>query len=638
MIRAMNRTRAALSCAALAAVSMAASAQEPPAAASLVVTAARMQQPLDDVVPDTTVLTREDIEHAQTTDLVELLGRQAGIEFGQSGGPGRQASLFVRGSNSNQVLVLIDGVPLNSALNGTPSIGRITTDSIERIEIVRGNLSSLYGSSAIGGVIQIFTRASDKPGAQAQAEVGERGTRAASGAVSSQLAGVSLTASAGWREQNAISAINAAQVQRNPANYVLGANPASDPMRNVDGSLALSHRDEANELAAWTWGSHSDTRFDSASDGPTATHDEQASFDAWGASVRHRFGAATSVALSYAQARDHSVDRYQPVSAADAATSFTAGRFDSRSRQATLQADTRPLEALQLQAGATRMDQSGGSNQYDPSFANVAFTGFERRVDSAWLGGVGKAWHQELQLNLRHDQYSDFGGATTGLAGWSYALAPQWRVLAQWSSAFRAPSFNDLYQPGFSNANLKPEHARSEELGLRWTGAAARAGVSLFRTRTDGLIAYDPAVSAPENVARAAVNGAEFQAALNSGRWSLGANLDLNTRSASGPNAFGALARRAHYVARLTAAWDQAPWRLAGDVVRSGARDDFDINTNLPAQLAPYTLARLTLERSLTSMVKLRVRVENLFNARYQLVDGYNTLPRMAIAGVEVKM
>jgi len=624
------RAHQALCAAAAVLIPLVAGAEQAPDSSRVVVTAARLPQAVEDVVPDTTVLTRQDIEKAQTDDLVELLARQAGIEYAQLGGPGRQASVFMRGTDSSQVLVLIDGVPLNSALDGAPALGRITTDWIERIEIVRGNLSSLYGSAAIGGVIQIFTRAPAQPGAQAQAQYGERDTRAASGSVNTQLAGMSLTASAGWREQNAISAINAGQVRVNPAGFILGANPATDPTRNVDGTLTVSHRDDANELAAWTWGSHSDTSFDSIFDGPTAAHVEHASFDAWGASARHRFGADAGVTLTYGQSRDHSVDQVS------VPASFAAGQFESRNRQATLQGDVRLLDALQLQAGATRLDQSGGTNQYDPSFANTAFTAFERRVDSLWLGAIGKAGSQELQVNARHDQYSDFGGVTTGLAGWAMALAPQWRAVAQWSSAFRAPSFNDLYFPGFSNPDLKPERARSEELGLRWAGTGAHAGLNLYRTRINELIVFDPATSAPENIGRASIDGAEIQAAASAGRWSFGG--DLGLLHARNADTGQALVRRARYVVRLNAAWSTALWRAGADLTRSGERQDFDINTSAMTQLAPYTLARLTLERSIWTRVTLRLRVENLFNAHYQLVDGYNTLPRMVIGGIEARM
>jgi len=600
---------------------------------TVVVTAARLPQQLQDVVPDTTVLTRADIEQSQTTDLVELLSRQAGIEYAQLGGPGRQASIFMRGTNSSQVLVLVDGVPLNSSLDGAPALGRVTLDSVERIEIVRGNLSSLYGSSAIGGVIQVFTRDYSKPGAQAQAEFGERGTRDASGSVGTHLPGVNLTASVGWREQNAISAINAGQVIISPP-FTLGANPGTDPTRNVDGSLMLSHRDDANELSAWTWASHSDTSFDSTSDGPNAGHIERASFDLLGASARHHFGSLGSVALTYGQSRDISVDDYQPGDLAiDSATSFTAGRFEARNRDVTLQGDAKLLPGVQLQAGVTRLDQRGGTTQFDPTFAGIAFVAFERRVDSAWLGTIASFGRNELQLNGRYDRYSDFGHVKTGLAGWSFALAPRLRAVAQWSNAFRAPSFNDLYFPGFSNPKLQPEHSRTEELGLRFRQERVNASLNLYRTRTDGLIVFNQVTSQPDNIGHAAIDGAELQGQVTFAPWSFGGNVGL--MHARDADTGLSLVRRARDTARLSVAWDQAPWRAAVDVSRSGARDDLDINTSLRTQLAPYTLARLTAERSILPWIKVRLRVENLFNAHYQLVDGYNTLPRMVIGGVE---
>jgi vitamin B12 transporter len=138
----------------------------------VVITPSRIQQSLDDVLPATTVITRADIERWQQTDLVNALGRTAGITFAQTGGPGAAASLFVRGASSSQVLVLVDGVRLNAAAGGAASIGGIALDTIDRIEITRGNLSSLYGSSAIGGVVQIFTRAGQRPGASIGVEAG----------------------------------------------------------------------------------------------------------------------------------------------------------------------------------------------------------------------------------------------------------------------------------------------------------------------------------------------------------------------------------------------------------------------------------------------------------------------------------
>jgi vitamin B12 transporter len=353
-------------------------------------------------------------------------------------------------------------------------------------------------------------------------------------------------------------------------------------------------------------------------------------------SAQHRFGGWSSLKFDIGQSRDDSVDDYVPGSAADAPTSFASGRFESRTRQASLQADARLADAIQLLAGATRLDQAGGSTQYDPSLAGIQFTAFERRVDSYWLGAVGKLAGQQLQFNVRHDQYSDFGGATTGLAGWSTALVSNLRLAAQVSTAFRAPSFNDLYSPYGGNRNLEPERARTQEIGLRWSQPGLHAALNAYRTRIDQLIIFDQVTFVPNNIGRAAIDGAELQAGADRGAWSLGASVGLlHPRDA---DTGLPLLRRARYAVRADAAWSAQGWRVAGEWSRSGARDDFDINTNLRTELAPYSLARLTVQRTVWREVKVHLRVENLFNAHYQLVDGYNTLPRLVIGGIEARM
>lgn len=618
----------------LAAVALAAAwllparAQEPAAVPAVVVTAARSPQPIDETLPSTAVITREDIERAQATDLVELLGQQGGVEFARSGGAGSQASVFMRGTNSNQVLVLIDGVRLNTALSGAATLGGISTDSIERIEISRGNLSSLYGSEAIGGVIQIFTRGGEGPGAGATAEAGQGRTRDASASVTTSLGAATLSVSGGFREQKAISAIDAAAVVPNPSAFVFGANPDLDGNRNRNGSLRIAHRDDANEIGAWAWGQHNDTDFDSIFDGPAATHVEHASVDAVGAYARHRFGAST-LGLTLGETRDDAID------ASNVPFAFTNGEFRSRNRQAALQDTVRWGGHGEANIGLEHLSQQGGASSYDPTFSNL-LTSFERRVDSAWIGASDAAGRQQWQLNLRRDRYTDFGSATTGLAGWGYALTGSLRLTAQASNAFRAPSFNDLYYPGFSNRALRPERAGSEELGLRYAQGALRASLEVFHTRMHDMIVFDPVTFVPQNIGRTAIDGAELQASAASAHWVAAANLTLT--HARDADTGQALVRRARFAARASATWENRGWSAGGDVSRVGGRDDFDINSGAPVRLAPYTLARLRFARDVAPGVRLRLRIENAFDAKYRLVDGYNTLPRLIIGGVEVRI
>jgi len=617
-------------------------AQEDASAAPIVVTASRVDQPAADALPALTVITREDIEATQSRDVVELLGRQVGLEFARSGGQGAQTSLFVRGTNSNQVLVLIDGVRMNSVLAGAANLGGIPTDMIERIEIVRGNLSSLYGSEAIGGVVQIFTRASTQPGAQALVEAGQGHTRDASATVTTAFAQGLLSMTAAYRSQDAISAINLAQVP-----YI---NSSDDGNWNRSGTLHLDQHGSWGELLAWAWGSRNDTDWDdpfnSFGTTPTealalaslSTQVEHRSQYGFGASLAHRFGAS-KLSVSVSESDDNSVN-VSNVPNNDANNDYPFSdndnnQFYSRNRLVTLQDITTLAPGIDLTLGWEHLIQNGASNAYDPSGLDIVTTGFARMVNSFWAGTIGRWGTQQWQINVRNDQYSDFGSATTGLIGYGWSMTPSWKFTAQASTAFRAPSFNDLYYPISGNPSLQPEHAHSEEVGLRWNRGAASASVAVYRNRVSDLIEVGPPPTYQSiNIGNASMDGSEWQAAGTIGAFRLGTSLsldrprDLDTGQP--------LLRRASYTVRLSGDFTKGPWNAGAEWQRTGARNDIEILAPFGiTQLAPYDLARLTLAYRINAHVQLHLRVENVFNASYELIDGYNTLPRLIIAGIE---
>jgi vitamin B12 transporter len=602
----------------------------------VVVTAARDQQSLADVMPSVTVLTRADIERSQSRDLVELLGRQTGIEFARSGGEGAQTSLFLRGANSNQVLVLIDGVRVNTALDGAPNLGGISTDEIERIEIVRGNLSSLYGSEAIGGVIQIFTRGGTKPGAQAFAEAGQGHTRDAGASVTTPVAGALLSISAGMRQQAAVSAIDTQQVTF--------ANPLVDANHARNGSVRWDQHAADWDLNAWAWGRHNDTAWDDPYDSSAtipstlSTEVEHRTQDGFGLSGSYALGSSR-VRASVAQTQDDSSN------VSNVPLSYDDDEFVSRNRQLSLQDTTTFAPGIDALFGWELLDQLGSSTSYDPAFLN-RLTAFDRHVDSFWAGTNGRAGAQQWQANLRHDQYTDMGGATTGLLAYGYWFDPAWKATAQYSTAFRAPSFNELYYPVYGNPALRPERARNEEIGVRWAQGASNAGASIFRNRTNDLIEGLAPSFQEINIDRASLDGAELQGQTILQRLALaGATLDQLDLGASlsldRPRDLDTglpLLRRSRTTVRISASLVQGPWTASTDLQRTGPRDDIDYVTLARTQLPAYNLARFTLARAFGSHVRIHVRVENLFNAHYQLADGFNTLPRMIIGGVEVRM
>jgi vitamin B12 transporter len=608
-----------LSCA-LPAIAAAQAQLEP-----VVVSATRTEQALAETLPHATVMTRADIERRQATDLVDLLASEAGIEFARAGSG--QASLFMRGANSSQVLLLIDGVRVNSVIGGGPTLGGITADAIERIEIVRGNLSSLYGSEAIGGVIQIFTRA-DGSGADASAEAGEGQHRAAAAGVRYAADGTRLSLRAGVRRSEAVSAIDPARVIVGP--FTAGANPDVDGYQQRSVSLNASQRmHERLEFGGSYWANRRDTDFDSTGDGPDAVHREHAKLDAGSVYVSVAPTDVWRIRLRGGQSNDNSRNT------SNVPTSFSNSELRARNRQVTLQNDLRWSEQLALQFGLEEVRSKGGSTSFDPGFSAV-FTEFERDVNSAFAGAVGNLGAHRLQANVRYDDYSDAGDATTGLVAYGYQLTPSLRASAQVSTAFRAPSFNDLYFPFFGNPQLKPERARSGEVGLAYAQGPTSVRAALYRTRTRDLIVFDGQLGTVNNVARARADGFELAARTQLGAWRLGAGVTLvrPIDETTGER----LLRRAPYAVNASAFYEDGAWSAGAETSRVGARYDSDINTFARIRLAPYTLVRLLGAYRVNQNVRLRLRIENAFDEEYTLVDGYNTQPRTAIVGVEVRL
>lgn len=624
----LSRRRVLASAGLFLLVCSAASAQiQPQQLETVVVTAARTEQRLRDALPSVTVIQRSEIEQRQATDLVELLSRQAGIEFARAGGAGGQASLFVRGANSSQVLVLVDGVRLNTAVGGAAALGGIALDAVERIEIVRGNLSSLYGSEAIGGVVQIFTRGGARTGAAFDAEAGSGRTRAASGSATWVGAGAQLAATVGTRRSRPFSAIDTAQLIPGP--FAPGANPELDGTRNRSATVRASRSFGAAEVGASAWTSRNDTDFDSTADGPAATHVERSELTAWQAHLRGALGERWAARLAAGESHDESRNT------ASDPFSFNNGEFRARNRQFAWQNDVAVAETVTASLAIEYLEQRGASTAYDPTFARV-LTSFERRVASGWFGVNAAAGAQQVQVNVRHDDYSDAGTATTGLVAYGYALTPSLRATLQVSSAFRAPSFNDLHFPFFGNADLRPEKARSVEAGLRYALGDTALRASVYRTRTRDLVVFSTAANRAENVARAQAEGIELAAAAI---WR-GIRLDANASLSRPVDADSGerLLRRAPYTVNLGAYRDFRAWTLGAEVGRVGARYDSDINSFARTRLAAYTLARATAAWRVTPAVKLKLRVENLTDADYETVDGYNTQRRAAFAGIEVRL
>jgi vitamin B12 transporter len=591
-----------------------------------VVTPSRTSQTVAEALPATSVITREDIDRWQSEDLVSVLSRETGVQFAAPGGRGSAASLFLRGAGTSQVLVLVDGVRLNAGASGGAALGGIALDAIDRIEIVRGNLSSVYGSSAIGGVVQIFTRKGAEPGLTVSAEAGQGRTLDGHASGGFDAGPVRLGGAIGGGTTKAFSAINIDRVIPGP--IAPGANPDLDGNQYLSASLGATYRRGETLVSANAWLNRSTTDFDSTADGPAATHVEKSQLGALNVLARMAITDKWASQLAIGASRDRATN-----TASDPA-SFNNGEFTSDNSALTWSNDIRLDPSITTQVGAEYLRQSGESTSYDMTFSGGKQR-YQRAVGSGWVGINGDRGPHQLQANVRYDQYSDTGDATSGLLAYGYRLDPAWRLTAQLSNAFRAPSFNDLYFPYFGNPDLEPERSVSGELGVQYVSSAASLRAALYRTDTRDLIAYDPATMRAANIEEARVTGFELGGDWRSGDWRIGANATV--LRAVNDQTGERLLRRAPWLVNLALGYDPGPWNAGLEVAVVGPRDDLDINTFQRVQLASYTLVRLVGAWRVSGNITLRARIENLFDADYESVSGYNTAPRTAVVGINLR-
>lgn len=572
--------------------------------AQVVVTANRVPQAADTAVADVVVIDAGQIERAGPIGLTTLLQRYAGAEVSEAGGPGQVSGVFLRGTNTNHVVVLVDGVRLNSATSGTTALENLPLAQIDRIEVLRGPASSLYGADAVGGVIQIFTRAPEGISAGVSAGSEHRGeVRAGIGRPAGDW---SWSLGAGVLEVDAFSATN--------SDNVFSYNPDRDPYRNknANGTLRWRWRD-GHELSLRGLFASADTHFDS---GPASDDINRRHLSTLALQSKDRLAANWSSTVRLARGADHSTT-----------TGAFPGVFDTDQDQALWQND--------LAFGATALSV-GTEWRRERVRGDTAYTQTERTVSSLFAAAQRAFDALELEGSVRSDHNSQFGSHTTGRVGAAWTFARDWRVSAAVGNAFHAPTFNDLYYPltfGFSgNPNLRPERSRGAEAALRWRRGGSTVSLTAFDNRIDNLIAVDPTFTTVVNVNRARIRGTTLAAQQVWGAWR--ADVQWTHQSPRDAATGLLLTRRAIDHGRAGIAWDAGAWRFGGDLVASGAR--YDSAANTPAsRMGGYGLLSLYANWSVTREVTLGARATNATDKRYELVKGYNTAPRQFMLTVD---
>ena len=579
----------------------------------IVVTATRIAQPLKQSLSSTTVITRQDIQNSQAADAAAILHSVAGVEISQTGGIGKTTSLFLRGSESTQVLVLLDGVRINSATMGTTSIQDLMLDQIDRIEVVRGNVSSVYGSEAIGGVVQIFTRRGHGvPALNVSGSLGSLGTQRVSVGFGGAVENDDFNIQISKLKTDGVSAINPA------LNH--NANPDKDGYDNTSLSANIRHMFNADHsLSATIFNSQGHNQYDSTFGLPTNLNTNKARVSKFSLISDNRLTESWQSKLQLAQG----MDDYQDFT--DGLPTPFGSMYKTINQQLSWQ------NMLQFDAGKQILLGAEHLNQRVSSDIQPAYIQGARKVDTLYAGYTGNYGGHQLQANLRQDQNSQYGNAGTGLLGYGYTFNEAWRATASYSTAFRAPSFNELYYPGFGNANLKPEHARNTEAGLHYTVSGQHVDATYFDNRTRDLIdtvLVDPVnyVYQPLNVNAARTDGVELSYTGQFG--DTGVKAALTSQNPRNLTIGKVLDRRAKLHGSIGVLQQLGAWQVGGEWLHSGERAD-GAHT-----LASYNVVNLTAGYALDKKLRLSLRADNLTNQNDATAYGYNPLGRTLFAGL----
>ena len=575
---------------------------------TVVVTASRTRQALADALPQTTVFDRQAIQDSGASDLASLLSMAPGVQISSSGSFGSTAGLYLRGADSTHTLILIDGVRVDSTSLGAAELAQLQLDQIDRVEIVNGNVSALYGSGAIGGVVQVFTKkgGDHTPYFNFETELGSYGTqrqRASVGGALDADGSTTFDVTVSRFKTDGFASIN---TQLAP-----GANPNPDGFQNTSVNATLKHQfNDGWDVGATFYESSGRDYFTSAYDAlPTDINDEENSVRALSAFVDGKLTSQWTTHLKAAVGDDQTTAYLNQAE---------NGRYNSSNRQLTWQNEYALTSGQKILFGYEHLEQTLNSDQYSVP---------DRNVNSGFVGYEGKFGASQIQLNVRHDQYSDFGGANSYYAGYGYNLTPQWKFIASYSDAFTAPSFNQLYYPNYGNPALLPERSHSMEAAIQYDAKdLGLVRVTAFQTRYTNLInAVDVGNFnyIAENIGHAEVQGVETSWAGQIGLTDVRASftiqdpVNLDTDSD--------LPQRSRRFLTLSANRSYANWRFGGQWQVSAARMD-----SSGVNLGGFGLLDLTARYNITKSWYVTGSFDNVFNKKYETVYTYNTPGRGA--------
>jgi vitamin B12 transporter len=549
----------------------------------VIVTASREPVARHQLAADVVVIDAERIRASGADSLEDLLRREAGVQLSRSGPPGQPAGVLIRGAASGQTLLLVDGVRVGSATLGAPEFDLLSLRTIERIEVLRGPGSSLFGADAIGGVVQIFTRrGSGAPRAALRLAAGGYGAGEASLAADAKVGDFDLAAGLAYETLDGVSAVR-------PNDAFGNHNPDDDGYSRRSGALQIGWEPVAGRRIGFV---ARQGRLDAQYDGsefppPTFVQDSSPDFRNRGTTRQLALDGRATLGRDWVLSARLASDDSERTIGANAPDRYATVR-----RQGMGQISWLAAADQQLTLAVERVEESAQSTAY---LADVA-----RDNEAVVLAYAGAAGPVQINAEARHDSNTAYGDANTGRLGlrWPVTNVVSLRALA--GTSFRAPSFNDLVFPNYGVPTLQPEHGRSIEGGidarldgaaLGAPGGAAEFSLTLYRQELSDMIAYesDPALCPPDpsyafgcarNLQNARLQGATLSFAGSWQSWTLRGTLDwLDTED----EATGApLPRRAAHQQSVALRWRGGAWEAGAELLHVGSRPDAGVT--LPAE------------------------------------------------------
>lgn len=622
MTHAVSR-HAALTSLALAIAAPAAFAQATPDTFDpIVVTASRYPQHLSEVLSDTQTISSEDIARSGASSIVDLLQKQRGIEVARNGGAGTAASVFIRGANSNQNIVLVDGVRIGSSTLGTANWSALPLSSIDHIEIVYGPLSTMYGADAIGGVIQIFTKKGD--GAMrvsAFAGYGSNNTRQVEAQVAGSTAGpnsFSYALAAGKEKSDGFSASK------------LGASPEYTYNPDKDGYDKESFSGQfgyqmakGHEVGLTFLNSELKAQYDAGPGYDARSNEKLENISVF---TKNEFLPNWTSELRYAEARDKAGN--------DGGTnSWSKSQINTKQTDLTWQNDIRfGRDNLQLLASYRDEDVT--------STLNKEVTGGRNTKSFAASYNLVRGAHL-VSISGRRDDSSAFGTHNTGSVAYGYRITNALRANASYGTSFRAPTFNELYYPGYGLATNKPEQGRNAEVGLRYDDGVSKLSASYYHNKVSDLLVNTSPCPDPlftgygcaYNVNKALLEGLTIAGARKFGAFNVSGNIDLQDPRDETKDK--QLVRRAKQHANFAVDYTAGALTSGAEWQLSGKRFDDAANKNV---LGGYGLVNLYATYQFTRDWSVLARWNNIANRDYELARFYATPGSKVFVGVRYGM